>query len=174
MLFNVHGPFAVPTAGLYYITLLRSCQHFFQNFFQAARPKSLFCFFSAALTRQPWYHITLSCICQHFFWKLLSGRQARPPFPFVVLSLAKQLSYNTTPLPLCQLFFAKKLRKTYISFFFATLSGEIPIIYKLYLILRWLLLSKWKGNPNLPLAFFQNCGILVLFYWWTCARSSAG
>ena len=126
MLFNFQGPFAVPTAGLYYITLLRSCQHFFQNFFQAARPESLFCFFRAALTRQ--------------------------------------LSYNTTPLPLCQLFFAKKLRKTYISFFFATLSGEIPIIYKLYLILRWLLLSKWKGNPNLPLAFFQNCGILVLFY----------
>ena len=117
MLFNFQGPFAVPTAGLYYITLLRSCQHFFQNFFQAARPKSLFCFFSAALTRQPWYHITPSCICQHFFWKLLSGRQARPPFPFVVLSLAKQLSYNTTPLPLCQLFLQKNCAKlTFLSF----------------------------------------------------------
>ena len=174
MLFNFQGPFAVPTAGLYYITLLRSCQHFFQNFFQAARPKSLFCFFQCRPheTALISYHTVLHL--STLFWKLLSGRQARPPFPFVVLSLAKQLSYNTTPLPLCQLFFAKKLRKTYISFFFATLSGEIPIIYKLYLILRWLLLSKWKGNPNLPLAFFQNCGILVLFYWWTCARSSAG
>ena len=117
MLFNFQGPFAVPTAGLYYITLLRSCQHFFQNFFQAARPKSLFCFFSAALTRQPWYHITPSCICQHFFENFF-----QTPWPGRRFLLSCCLSRNSLviiphPFPYVNSFLQKNCAKlTFLSF----------------------------------------------------------
>ena len=50
MLFNFQGPFAVLTAGLYYIIPFRVCQHFFQNFFEPVG--SNLCFvFSVPLSR---------------------------------------------------------------------------------------------------------------------------
>ena len=104
MLFNFQGPFAVLTAGLYYIIPFRVCQHFFKTFLN--RLVQIFVLFFQRRSHETAlisYHTVLRL--STLFWKLFSGRQARPPFSFVVLSLAKQLSYNTTPFHLCQHFF---------------------------------------------------------------------